>query len=118
MSLRLGSTVVNVADIESMTDFWSAALHLTPSRRDPDDNFRVLRGEYVNLSLQLADTPVSSRDQMHFDLYADDEEAEAGRLEGLGAVRVRKCEDPEDTFVVMRDPEDNEFCVCRMAPKA
>ena len=34
MSLRLGSTVVNVADIEAMTDFWVAALDLTPSRRE------------------------------------------------------------------------------------
>ena len=57
---------------------------------------------------------MTARDQMHLDLYADDEEAEAARLEALGAVRVRKCEDPDDTFVVMRDPEGNEFCVCRV----
>ena len=55
MALRLGSTVVNVADLEAMTDFWATALGLAPSRREPDDDFRVLRGERVNLSLQVAD---------------------------------------------------------------
>jgi catechol 2,3-dioxygenase-like lactoylglutathione lyase family enzyme len=115
MALRIGSTVVNVADLEAMTDFWTVALDLTPNHRDAGDDFRVLRGERVNLSLQVADSPVTARDQMHLDLYTDDEEAEADRLQALGAVRVRKCDDPEDTFVVMRDPEGNEFCVCRTA---
>jgi catechol 2,3-dioxygenase-like lactoylglutathione lyase family enzyme len=119
MSLRLGSTVLNVADLEAMTDFWAAALNLTSNHREPDDDFRVLRGEHVNLSLQLAETPVSARDQMHLDLYADDEEIEAARLETLGAVRVRREDaDPADVFVVMRDLEGNEFCVCRVAPEA
>jgi catechol 2,3-dioxygenase-like lactoylglutathione lyase family enzyme len=118
MSLRLGSTVVNVADIETMTDFWSRALHLTPSRRDPGDDFRVLRGERVNLSLQVADTPVSARDQMHLDLYTDDEEGESARLQRLGAVRVRKSGEPGTVYVVMRDPEGNEFCLCRVGSEA
>jgi catechol 2,3-dioxygenase-like lactoylglutathione lyase family enzyme len=114
VTLRLGSTVVNVADLEVMTDFWSAALGLTPSHRNSDDDFRVLRGADVNLSLQLSTSPVSARDQMHLDLYADDEEVEAARLESLGAARVRRSdEDPDDVYVVMRDPEGNEFCVCR-----
>ena len=59
MGIRLGSTVVNCADIETMTDFWVAALDLRPNHREPGDRFRVLRGERVNLSLQVAATPVS-----------------------------------------------------------
>ena len=112
MSIRLGSTVVNCADIETMTDFWSQALDLVPNRRDPDDDFRVLRGERVNLSLQVARTPVTARDQMHLDLYSDDGSAQVDRLVALGATRVRQVDDPEDTYVVLRDPEGNEFCVC------
>jgi catechol 2,3-dioxygenase-like lactoylglutathione lyase family enzyme len=112
MAIRIGSTVVNVADLELMTEFWSQALGLIPSSREPDDDFRVLRGERVNLSLQLADTPVSARDQMHLDLYSDDPDDQVARLRGLGATEVRRNDDPEDTYVVMRDPEGNEFCVC------
>jgi predicted enzyme related to lactoylglutathione lyase len=112
MGIRIGSTVINCADLEAMTAFWSAALDLTPSSADPDDDFRVLRGERVNLSLQLADTPVTARDQMHLDLYSDDQAVQVERLQALGASVVRHHEDPDDDYVVMRDPEGNEFCVC------
>lgn len=115
MSIRIGSTVVNCADLEVMTEFWVEALGLEPSSRDPEDDFRVLRGERVNLSLQLAETPVTARDQMHLDLYSDDAVAQVERLTGLGATKVREVNDPGDTYVVMRDPEGNEFCVCSVS---
>ncbi len=110
MGIRIGSTVVNCADLETMTEFWSRALDLTPSSREPGDDFRILRGARVNLSLQVADTPVTARDQMHLDLYSDDAERQVDRLIALGARFVR--EDVEDGFVVLLDPEGNEFCVC------
>jgi catechol 2,3-dioxygenase-like lactoylglutathione lyase family enzyme len=112
VSLRIGSTVVNVADIEAMTDFWAAALGLEPSSREPGDRFRVLRGERVNLSLQVADRAVTARDQMHLDLYSDDGATQVERLVALGAAKVRENHDPDDTYVVLSDPEGNEFCVC------
>jgi catechol 2,3-dioxygenase-like lactoylglutathione lyase family enzyme len=112
MAIRLGSTVINCADLESMTDFWSQALDLEPNHRESGDSFRVLRGRRVNLSLQVARTPVTARDQMHLDLYCDDADAQVERLRGLGAEWVRRNDDPDDTYVVMRDPEGNEFCVC------
>ena len=112
MAIRLGSTVINCGDIETMTAFWAAALDLTPSSRDPGDDFRVLRGPGVNLSLQVADSPVSARDQMHLDLYSDDLDAQVARLQSLGATYVRRVEEDRDCYVVLRDPEGNEFCVC------
>ena len=112
MTLRLGSTVINCADLELMTGFWSQALHLSPSQADEDD-FRVLRDDHGRrLSLQLARTPVTARDQMHLDLFTDDQAAEVERLTGLGARFVRHNQDPDDDYVVMTDPEGNEFCVC------
>jgi predicted enzyme related to lactoylglutathione lyase len=115
MTIRLGSTVINCADMELMTSFWSRTLGLVPSSMAAGDDFRVLRGERVNLSLQLAGTPVSARDQMHLDLYTDDQDAQVRRLAGLGARVVRRQHDPGEYFVVMADPEGNEFCVCLSA---
>jgi catechol 2,3-dioxygenase-like lactoylglutathione lyase family enzyme len=112
MAIRLGSTVINCADIELMTSFWSQALGLVPSSADSGDDFRLLRGEPVSLSLQLARTAVTARDQMHLDLYTDDQPGEVERLGGLGARFVRRNRDPRDDYVVMTDPEGNEFCVC------
>ena len=115
MAIRLGSTVINCADIERMTGFWSQALDLVATSRAPGDDFRVLQGEHGRLSLQRARTPVSARDQMHLDLYSDDQAAEVDRLTELGATLVRHNLDPEDDYVVMTDPEGNEFCVCAVA---
>jgi catechol 2,3-dioxygenase-like lactoylglutathione lyase family enzyme len=117
MAIRLGSVVINVADLELMTTFWAEALGHTPSSLDPDDDFRVLRGERVHLSLQLADTPVSGRDQMHLDLFTEDQAGEVERLTRLGATYVRHHDDPEDDYVVMHDPEGNAFCVCLVVPR-
>ncbi|MCU1394775.1 MAG: Glyoxalase/bleomycin resistance protein/dioxygenase [Ilumatobacteraceae bacterium] len=118
MTICLGSTVVNVADIETMTSFWSDALHLVPTSAAEGETFRRMRGEGFNISLQLAESPVSSRDQMHLDLYSDDQAADVERLRGLGATWVRHVRDPDDDYVVLRDPEGNEFCVCaRTEPK-
>jgi predicted enzyme related to lactoylglutathione lyase len=115
MTIRLGSTVINCADMELMTSFWSRALGLAPSSAAIGDDFRVLRGERVNLSLQLAGTPVRARDQMHLDLYTDDQDAQVQRLAALGARVVRHQHDPGEYFIVMADPEGNEFCVCASA---
>jgi catechol 2,3-dioxygenase-like lactoylglutathione lyase family enzyme len=116
MAIRLGSTVINCADLELMTGFWSRALGLVPSPAEPGKEFRVLRGDRENLSLQRSRTPVTARDQMHLDLYSDDQAAEVERLTGLGATFVRHHqEDPDDDYVVMTDPEGNEFCVVAVA---
>src|SRR5690242_21892342 len=112
MAIRFG-TVINCADLELMMDFWSQALHLAPSSRAAADDFRVLRDDHGRrLSLQLARTPVTARDQMHLDLFTDDQAAEVERLTALGARFVRHNQDPDDDYVVMTDPEGNEFCVC------
>ena len=116
MGIRLGSTVINCADIKLMTSFWGQALGLAPSSSSDGDDFRVLRGEHVNLSLQLAQTPVTARDQMHLDLYTDDQAAEVRRLAALGARVARDHHEPGDDYVVMTDPEGNEFCVCAVNP--
>jgi predicted enzyme related to lactoylglutathione lyase len=113
MTIRLGSTVINCADLELMTGFWTRALHLAPSQAAGEDDFRVLRDDQGRrLSLQHARTPVTARDQMHLDLFTDDQAAEVDRLTGLGARFVRHNQDPDDDYVVMTDPEGNEFCVC------
>ena len=111
MTIRLGSTVINCADLELMAGFWSRVLHLSPSQADEGD-FRVLRDDHGRRLSLLAQTPVTARDQMHLDLFTDDQAAEVGRLTGLGARFVRHNQDPDDDYVVMTDPEGNEFCVC------
>ncbi|HKA69046.1 MAG TPA: VOC family protein [Actinomycetes bacterium] len=71
--------------------------------------------------LQRVPEPKSVKNRVHLDLNvtagvpgaeADEKlEAEAKRLEALGATRVRKLEQWSGRWIVMQDPEGNEFCV-------
>ena len=51
---------------------------------------------------------------MHVDLHTPDIEAEASRLVELGARRLQPAalEEHGNRWVLMADPEGNEFCVC------
>jgi hypothetical protein len=50
------------------------------------------------------------KNRLHLDLRPDDQEAEVDRLLGLGATRADVGQGAQ-TWVVLRDPEGNEFCV-------
>src|ERR1700722_15123800 len=102
MAIRLGRTVIHCADTALLLSFWSRALNLAPSSAADGDDFRVLRGEHGRLSLQLARTPVTARDQMHLDLYTDDQAAEVERLTGPGARFVGHDKAPDEKYEVMR----------------
>lgn len=58
------------------------------------------------------------KNRLHMDLRPDNQEAEVQRIERLGGKRIEigQSASPETTWVVMADPEGNEFCVLR-APK-
>jgi predicted enzyme related to lactoylglutathione lyase len=54
------------------------------------------------------------KNRMHFDIEVADIHAEAERLVSLGATQVSEapCSEHGSTWVLMTDPEGNEFCVC------
>lgn len=52
----------------------------------------------------------SVKNRLHFDLRPEDQAAEIARLGGLGATRVDLGQG-DQPWVVMADPEGNEFCV-------
>jgi catechol 2,3-dioxygenase-like lactoylglutathione lyase family enzyme len=118
MEGRIGSVVINCTDLERMREFWTALTGYESGPLVEDGYFVVLRDpeRRVNLSLQKVRGGTIGRNQMHFDFYVPDEEAAAAAAVELGATRVRKNEDPEDTYVVLSDPEGNEFCMCRAVP--
>jgi hypothetical protein len=65
------------------------------------------------MGFQKVPEPKSVKNRVHLDLSSRDEEAAATALEAVGATRLWVSEDPEDPFVVLADPEGNEFCVVR-----
>lgn len=55
----------------------------------------------------------ASKNRLHLDLRPRDQAAEVARLEQLGAVRADVGQGADVSWVVMSDPEGNEFCVLR-----
>ena len=56
------------------------------------------------------------KNRLHLDLRPDDRDAEVERIKKLGAVEVEigQSQDPNVTWVVLADPEGNEFCVLQL----
>ena len=119
MVSRIGQWTLDVQDVERMAGFWSQTLGY---RIVPDED-----SESVHLHppaeagpraptvwLQACAGPKTGKNRDHPDLVADtDPETEAERLVGLGARRVDLGQPADASFIVLADPEGNEFCVLR-----
>lgn len=113
--LALANVTLDVNDMDRAVRFWTAALGYAVVRRDefyaklahPADPRRIVLG------LQPTDEPKRGANRMHVDLETDDMAGEVRRLESLGGTRATDWAYPgEDcNWVVMRDPDGNEFCV-------
>jgi catechol 2,3-dioxygenase-like lactoylglutathione lyase family enzyme len=113
--LRLATVVVNVQDMERAVTFWEAALGYERREAAWDPRFMMLvdpQGRRLPVSLQITDTEPQEPVRLHLDLYTDEQERQVQRLVQLGATVVDEWPYPEDAdFVVLRDPDGNEFCV-------
>jgi predicted enzyme related to lactoylglutathione lyase len=112
---RLSTLVLDcqVDDLQAGVEFWSRALGKPVASLDQDGD-----GKYAELETQ-ADEPilllqkVGHDSRVHLDIETDDVEAEAARLEQLGAKKVARVH----TWWVMEAPTGHRFCVVRQQRK-
>jgi predicted enzyme related to lactoylglutathione lyase len=106
--------VLDCADPDRLAAFWSAALGYTAL--GGAGNYVLLvdeSGAQPKLLLQRVPEPKTAKNRMHLDIECADVAGEAARLEALGAVRIQgPMSEHGSTWVVMHDPDGNEFCVC------
>ncbi len=107
--------VLDCRDPKVLAPFWAAALGYV--ELGGVDNYLFLAPDDrqgPNLLLQRVPEPKSAKNRMHFDIHTPDIEREAQRLEGLGAQRLEAAPRSEHgtNWLLMADPEGNEFCVC------
>ncbi|SEG99832.1 hypothetical protein SAMN05444920_114108 [Nonomuraea solani] len=117
MGLRIGALIVDCHDPGRVARFWAEALDWVISR-DEDPEWVVeppegSREDCVVADLLFIKVPESKtiKNRLHFDLRPDDQSAEVARLEKLGATRADVGQGDDRAWVVMADPEGNEFCV-------
>jgi len=118
MNIRIQCLCIDTGDPARIASFWQSALGwrrtsesddvvvLEPPEGSPEDGvapdllfLRVPEGKVV-------------KNRLHLDLRPGDQAAEVARLEALGASRV-SIGQGEVSWVVMADPDGNEFDVLR-----
>jgi predicted enzyme related to lactoylglutathione lyase len=107
--------VLDCTDPTELAHFWSEALGY--STVGGAGSYVMLvdsEGIRPKLLLQAVPEVKSAKNRMHLDIETPDVDAEASRLESLGARRLEAGVRSEhgSNWVIMADPEGNEFCVC------
>jgi predicted enzyme related to lactoylglutathione lyase len=103
---RIGVIVIDcqTSDLGPATEFWKKALGVS-GKVDDDGKYAVLadRAGYPKILLQSVDHDP----RVHLDIETDDREAEAARLEAIGAVVVNRVK----SWIVMEAPTGHRFCL-------
>jgi hypothetical protein len=115
MDLRWQSIVVDCGDPGRVASFWSEALRLPLHGPEDGEWWLEPGGDLPDILFQRVPEAKSVKNRIHLDLRpAADQSAEVERLIGLGARRI-DIGQGDVSWVVMADPEGNEFCV--LAPR-
>jgi predicted enzyme related to lactoylglutathione lyase len=101
-------------DLDAAARFWSQALGVRIA--DPDFGGTGRYAEFGDTpgGLHIEVQKVDHESRVHLDIEADDIEAEAARLEALGAKRIAFVQ----RWWVMEAPTGQRFCVVRMREDA
>jgi hypothetical protein len=122
MNLRIQCLCVDSTDPVRLAEFWQQALGWR--RTHADDTEVVLEppagspedGIVPDLLFIRVPEPKSGKNRLHLDLRPVDQATEVARLETLGARRVDIGQQADARWIVLADPEGNEFCVLRQRP--
>ena len=119
MGLKIGQLTVDCKDPDMLAGFWQEALGWKQAGRwehEEEDMLEVeiepTDGNGYNILFLTDNEEKKVKNRLHLDLVPDDQASEVARLEQLGASRV-DIGQKDVSWVVMADPEGNEFCILR-----
>jgi predicted enzyme related to lactoylglutathione lyase len=114
MAVRFYQLVIDARDPRSLARFWAAVLD-QQVLFEADDEVIVGSDEHRYPGLCFVPVPEHKtiKNRLHIDLDPDDRDAEVERIIALGARRADVGQGPDVSWVVLADPEGNEFCVLR-----
>ena len=103
--------VVDAEDPPRLARWWAEALGYVIVDEKPDEvEIRRSKDELPGLLFASNPDAKTVKNRLHIDLRPDDQEAEVERLVDMGA-RPADIGQGDVSWVVLADPEGNEFCV-------
>jgi predicted enzyme related to lactoylglutathione lyase len=103
--------VIDAEDPARLARWWAEALGYVLVDEKPDEvEIRRTPDQMPGLLFTAVPDAKSAKNRLHIDLRPDDQEAEVERLVDMGA-RPVDIGQHDVTWVVLADPEGNEFCV-------
>lgn len=120
-NLRIQCITIDCEDPKKLADFWAAALDWKITYESPTEVSIELLDESPEvgwipdiLFIKNSERKIG-KNRLHLDLRPQDQSIEVARLESLGATKIEigQSEDADTTWVVMADPEGNEFCLLK-----
>jgi hypothetical protein len=113
VSLEWEQVIIDARDPVALGTWWRAALGWVVVNDDPEDfEIRPAADRLPGLLFARVPEPKTIKNRLHLDFRPDDQEAEVARLRGLGATDADVGQGDE-SWIVLADPEGNEFCVLR-----
>ena len=113
MSLAIDCVLIDCSDLHRMSEFWRSALDLEHVWTGPSGGYLLVDAQgTTRLGLMPGSEAKRGKNRVHLDLRPDNQDEEIQRLKELGATRV-DIGQRDVPWVVMADPEGNEFCVLR-----
>jgi hypothetical protein len=114
MPSRWENLVVDAQDPARLARWWAEALAYRITYERPDEvEIRRSADELPGLVFVPVSEAKETKNRLHIDLRPTDQEAEVERLVNMGARHVDVGQQNEDDWIVLADPEGNEFCVLR-----
>ncbi|MEX3510501.1 VOC family protein [Kocuria carniphila] len=114
MTSYMHSLAIDAHDPKALADFWCRVLHYQIDYEE-EGFVSTTPKEGRSLRLEFIRVPEGKtvKNRLHLDVRALDstQDAEVARVESLGAYRVDVGQTSKDSWVVLADPEGNEFCI-------
>lgn len=112
MTLTWEQVVIEAIDPAGLGRWWADALGWVVVDDDPDVfEIRPAANRLPGLLFLRSPAVKGTKNRLHLDFRPDDQDAEVDRLVAHGALRVDIGQGDDVPWVVLADPEGNEFCV-------
>ncbi|MFD5625760.1 VOC family protein [Streptomyces sp. NPDC127072] len=117
MTLEWRNVIVHSADPAALGQWWAEALGwVVVHSSEVEFAICAAPDRLPGLEFVRLDEPKKAKSRLHLDFVPDDQDAEVARLVALGAQRV-DIGQGDQSWVVLADPEGNEFCVLGRRPQ-